>query len=351
MTGSDGDMIKRQAAIPVVVLYGTPFERGSQHGRRFRTEIGGAIAAARSERGPEVWQAACKQATAAMPAIDEHAPDVAAELKGIATGAGLDSIDVLLRSGFELFGPAAVAGCSALAVGTARGALVAQNWDAPVSFARELVLFLHYGPQGFELAVIASTGGLCWVGCNRHGLAFVNNDLMLATTRPGLPSQIIRRIILQERSTAGALARLKVLPHMAGRAYLLGDAAGAVAAVEVSATAGVRVNQADNPVLHTNHALASDIAADESEATLLATYPSSRHRYDVLRGKCPPRPDAAVIAALLADQEGHPDSVAKAASLREPSATLFSAIFDCGDRALFLCSGAPSDHPYQRFAW
>jgi isopenicillin-N N-acyltransferase like protein len=350
MTGSDPDMVKPQAAIPVVVLHGTPFERGRQHGLRFRTEIGEAIAAARSERGPAAWQAACERAAAAMPAIEEHAPDAAAELKGMAAGSGNDLIDVVLRSGFELFDLAAVAGCSAVAVSTPRGALVAQNWDGPPSFARELALFLHYGPQGFEQAVIGSYGGLCWVGCNRHGLAFANNDLMLATTRPGLPSQIIRRIMLQERSVAGALDRLKALPHMAGRAYLLGDPSGAVAAVEVSA-AGARVNQVDSPIVHTNHALDADISADESEATLLATYPSSRHRYDILRGKLPPRPDVAVIAALLADQDGHPDSVSKAASVREPSATLFSVIFDCGDRTLFLCSGAPSDHSYQRFAW
>jgi isopenicillin-N N-acyltransferase-like protein len=351
MTGSGPDMMKPQAAIPVVVLYGTPFERGRQHGLRFRTEIAEAIAAARSERGLAAYQAAGKRAAAAMPAIHEHAPDVAAELQGMAAGAGIDPIDVLLRSGFELFGLTAVAGCSAIAVGTPRGALVAQNWDAPPSFAPELVLFLHYGPQGFEQAIIASCGGLCWVGCNRHGLAFVNNDLMLATARPGLPSQIIRRIILQERSVGGALDRLKPLPHMAGRAYLLGDPSGAVAAVEVSAAAGARVNQVDSPIVHTNHALDVDIVTDESEADLLATYPSSRHRYDVLRGKFPARPDVAAIAALLADRDGHPDSVSKAASVREPSETLFSVIFDCGDRALFLCSRAPSDHPYQRFTW
>ena len=148
-----------------------------------------------------------------------------------------------------------------------------------------------------------------------------------------------------------ALDLLQTLPHMAGRSYLLGDAAGAVAGVEVAARIGARINQRGSPVLHTNHALDGEIAADESAAELQATYPSSRHRYDVLRRKLPAQPDVSAIASLLADEEGHPDSISKAASPGEPSATLFSVIFECGARSLLLCPGAPAHHPYQRFAW
>jgi predicted choloylglycine hydrolase len=339
------------ANIPVIALHGTPFERGRQHGARFRAEIAGALAANRAKYGAAAYEAARARAAATLPAIAQRAPAVAAELNGIASGAESDAIDVLLRSGFELFGVPAATGCSAIAAATPRGALVAQNWDAPASFAPELALFLHFGPDGFEQAVIASFGALCWVGCNRHGLAFVNNDLMLATTVSGLPSQVVRRLILQERSVPAALDSLQTLPHMAGRSYLLGDASGAVAGVEVAARIGARINQPNSPVLHTNHALDRDIAADESEAELQATYPSSRHRLDMLRRKLPARLDAAAIAALLADEEGHPDSISKAASAGEPSATLFSVIFDCGARALQLCTGAPAHHPYQRIAW
>lgn len=339
------------AAIPVVALHGTPFERGQQHGERFRAEIAGALAAARTRHGAAAHEAARARAAAALSEIAQRAPAIAAELDGIATGAESDPVDVLLRSGFELFAVPAATGCSAIAVGIPRGSLVAQNWDAPLSFAPELVLFLHFGPDGFEQAIVASYGALCWVGCNRHGLAFVNNDLVLATTLPGLPSQVVRRLILQERSVAAALDSLQTLPHMAGRSYLLGDAAGAVAGVEVAARIGARINQRGSPVLHTNHALDGDIAADESEEGLQATYPSSRHRYDVLRRKLPTQPDAAAIGALLADEEGHPDSISKATSLGEPSATLFSIIFECGARSLLLCPGAPAHHPYQRFAW
>jgi hypothetical protein len=231
------------------------------------------------------------------------------------------------------------------------GAIVAQNWDAPPSMAQDLALFLHFGPDGFEQAVVASCGGLCWVGCNRHGLALVNNDLLLSSTAEGLPSQIVRRLVLAERSVPAAIIRLRALPHMGGRSYLLGEASGAVAGVEVSARFGVRVNQVESPVLHANHALDPDIAADGDEGLLMAAHPSSRYRHDMLRRKFPPACTLESIALLLSDKEGAPNGISKALSPEEPTATLFSAIFDCGAKAMLLCLGAPGDRPYQRFTW
>ena len=337
--------------IPTVILHGSPFARGRQHGERFRAEIAMAIATMISDQESAAYDAARNRATLGWPAIEAGTPTVADELRGLAEGANQDPIDVLLRSGFEFFARGDAIGCSAVAARGSAGALVAQNWDAPPSFAPELALFLHFGPDGFEQAVIGSFGNLGWVGCNRHGLAFVNNDLMLASTAQGLPSQVIRRLILAEASVVAACARLKILPHMGGRSYLVGDATGGVAGIEVSARYGARINQAESPVLHTNHALDAAIRADEDGAALLATYPSSGHRLARLKDRLPPAITVPALAALLADRDGFPNAIAKSASAEEATATLFSVIFDCGGRTLHLCAGAPSDNAYQQVAW
>jgi isopenicillin-N N-acyltransferase-like protein len=301
--------------------------------------------------GEAGYRRAAAFALAAWPDIQAQAPMAAAELEGIADGARLALIDALLLSGFEFFDRSGAVGCSAIAAAGPSGALVAQNWDAPPSAAAGLVLFLHFGADGFERAVIGSIGGLGWVGCNRHGLAFVNNDLVLSSAGPGLPSQVVRRLILEEPSVAAATDLLQAIRHMAGRTYLLGDATGAVAGVEVSAVHVARVNQTASPVLHANHALDPEIATDEDGAALEAFYPSSRHRQSILHRKAPQRATVGSIAALLSDTEGHPDAVAKTASAREPTATLFSVIFDCGDQALHLCAGTPTANSYERVTW
>jgi isopenicillin-N N-acyltransferase like protein len=336
--------------LQTLILQGTPFERGRRHGLRFRAEIHAAVAALKADDS-DGFESARARAASAWPVVRGHAPEVASETDGIAVGSENDPVDILLRSGFEFFSAPTVTGCSAIAATGPNGAIVAQNWDAPPAMAPDLALFLHFGPNGFEQAVVASCGGLCWVGCNSHGLALVNNDLRLSSTADGLPSQIVRRLVLAERSVTAALDRLSALPHMGGRSYLLGDASGAVAGVEVSARFGVRVNQVESPVLHANHALDPDIAADEDEGRLMATHPSSRHRQDVLRRKFRPACTPESIALLLSDKEGAPNSISKAFSPEEPTGTLFSAIFDCGAKAMLVCLGAPGDRPYQRLTW
>jgi isopenicillin-N N-acyltransferase like protein len=338
-------------SLPTVTLHGTPFERGLQHGARFRPEIGTAVAELKSVPGESGYRRAVALALSAWPDIQAQAPTAAAELEGIATGARLALIDVLLLSGFEFFACPGAVGCSAIAAAGPNGALVAQNWDAAPSAAAGLVLFFHFGPDGFERAVIGSTGGLGWVGCNRHGLAYVNNDLVLSSAGPGLPSQIVRRLILEEASVAAAINRLQAIRHMAGRCYLLGDATGAVAGVEVSAVHGAKLQQTASPVLHANHALDPEIATDEAGAGLEAVYPSSRHRQSVLQRKATEPVTTRSVATLLSDTEGHPDAVAKIASAREPTATLFSVIFDCGGRALHLSAGTPTVDSFERLTW
>ena len=65
--------------------------------------------------------------------------------------------------------------------------------DAPASTDQHLVVFVHEGADE-RFICIASAGTLGWVGMNGHGLAFVNNDLILddstaSTTLPSVPTR------------------------------------------------------------------------------------------------------------------------------------------------------------------
>lgn len=339
-------MTKLNFTFPVLLLEGSPRDRGRQHGKRFRDEIAASLAALRQEHNAAAFASARAKAEAAWPMILTRAPEIADELQGLAEGSATQLLDILLRVGFEFFDTPAPAGCTALAFKGPQGAILGQNWDAPPDAAKELALFIHVGLHGFEQAVIASVGGLAWVGCNRHGLVLLNNDLMLRSRAPGLPSQIVRRIVLKEARVETALAAMRSLPHMSGRSYLLGDSTGDVAGIEVSAGHGVRVNQRAAPVLHANHALDPDIKGDEDEASLMKTYPSSRHRLQVLQRFAAGISSVDHLAAVLGNREGVPDSICKDRSEAEPTQTAFSIIADCGKRVLHVCPGSPAAHAY-----
>jgi isopenicillin-N N-acyltransferase like protein len=107
------------------------------------------------------------------------------------------------------------------------------------------------------------------------------------------------------------------------------------------------VNQREVPVLHTNHTLDSDIESDEDEDALMRTYPSSRHRLEVLRRMAPDASSVSQLMPILQNREGFPDSICKAPSEREPTQTAFSLIADCGNRMLHLRPGSPAEHAYR----
>lgn len=331
--------------IPVVVLRGDPETRGRQHGALYAGRIRQQIARRRAD--PDRYARAQPRAVAAWPRLEAEAPTVARELHGLAAGAESDPIDLLLHSGFEFFDAAPATGCSAVAVAAPDGAVVAQNWDAPPEDADDLTLFLHVGPHGVELAMIASAGMLGWVGCNHHGLALVNNDLMLDTAGHGLPSQVARRLLLTAPDIAGARTIAPRLAPMGGRAYLLGDARGQVLGLEASPSVGVRETAPADRLAHTNHALRPDITAVEDATRLQAVYPSSRHRLAVLAARLSGLATVTDVIQLLRDRTGAPDSVSKTLSAGEPTLTAFSVVFDCGARALHLCAGPPDAGLYR----
>lgn len=338
----------QKATIPVFLLHGTPFERGRMHGLTLAREIRAGVRSMKRQHSYSALKAARERASASWGLLKARAPAVKAELEGLASGSGLSMIDLYMYSGFEFFLSAPQSGCSAIAMRGANGTIVAQNWDGPPSAADDLALFIHTGPEGFELAIIATIGMLGWVGCNRAGLAFVNNDMMLDAAPDGLPSQVVRRLLLDQPDVGSALDVLSRLPHMSGRNYVLGDARGAASAVEVSPTLGMRTFE-DDVVLHTNHALSGDAARLENDADLQASYPSSVLRLEALRRSIGIERTVKSVAAALRDTDGSPNAICKSVSHDEITETIFSVIFDCHAREMHLCAGKPSLGTYTTY--
>src|SRR4029450_12019836 len=110
------------------------------------------------------------------------------------------------------------------------------------------------------------------------------------------------------------------------------------------ASRGVRVNQRTAPILHTNHAVDPDVRNDEDKDALMKSYPSSRHRLEVLQQIAPGISSVSDLVVALGNREGFPDSICKGRSQGEPTQTAFSIIADCGRRALHICPGSPADH-------
>jgi len=335
--------------MPIVVLIGTPYERGVAHGSRFRSEIATILKRDLSLLTERELSNARSRAVAAFEEIRTLAPQVAEELAGIADGAGRTVPELVLRSGFELLKPISDTGCSALALKTEFGAIAAQNWDGLPYKHADLALFMHFSQSRFEFAVVASFGALGVVGMNSRGLALVNTDLVLNASRNGIPSQVVRRLVLEATDVKSASARIASLEHMGGRSYLLADRTGGIAAVEVSAKSGANFLPAADVHLHTNNALLAATCNEEDKQTLVGIYPSSAARLTALQAAIArEKSNVDGVKRALRDESGAPDAVCKTASANEPTETAFSIVMDCSRGEIHLAAGRPSVNAYRK---
>jgi isopenicillin-N N-acyltransferase-like protein len=324
-----------------MVLRGTPYERGHQHGAAFERDIVSVLDRLTRAVPAGILSSARRVAEASWRTMTMFAPAIVAEIEGMADGAHCAVEDVFLNIGFEFFGEPSPTGCSALAFNGGSGAVVGQNWDAPRGTKSSLVLFVHSDPDGSRLATVASRGTLGWVGQNGHGLCLVTNDLMLDTTTAGLPSQVVRRMILSEPDVPRALRLVQRLPHMGGRSYLLGDASGRIAGVEVSPAAGVNDLGGAESLFHTNHALLDQTKAVENHALLQQVYPSTYGRYASLAGTAGPLNSVADAIHALRNRAGAPNAVAKSHSREEATETACSIVCDPAAGVMHVCLGLP----------
>ncbi|WP_141245879.1 C45 family peptidase [Mesorhizobium sp. WSM3862] len=337
------------ATLPVVVLSGTASQRGQQHGRMFAGRISILIAKMKESYSPAALNRARENAYISWTNLRDRTPEVAEEIAGIASGANCDFIDIYCYIGFEFFDICPASGCSGLAITSTRGAVLGQNWDAAPEMHSDLAFFLHVGGKGLDLAVVASIGTLGWVGVNRSGVGLLTNDVMLDKSTSGMPSQVVRRLLLAEGNVSSAVETLKQLPIMGGRSYLLGDCEGFITGVELSPSAGVCELPNASRIFHTNHALLAATRAFEDEGQLQGFYPSSHSRLVELKRAGEDATGVGDLMRALADRTNAPDAVSKTVSDRENTRTAFSIIIDCGQRELYLCAGPPSEGRYQRF--
>lgn len=337
--------IRMTEQIPVFVLRGPPTERGRQHGTHMRAQIVASIDNARRLAGEDVWAGARAKSARCLEQLVAIVPDIAAEIRGIAVGVDRPPADVLLLSAFEYLGET-TSGCTSAGFASGNGAIVGQNWDAPVGTERNLAVFVHEGSDR-HFIVVTSAGTLGWVGMNEHGLAFVNNDLILDAAVDGLPSLVTRRIVLDQINVDMAISALRSHRHMSGRCFMIGDAFGGLRVVELGPSAGIT----DRPfrrAVHTNHPLFAKPAMWEDVEAVARIYPSSRARLrSALRFSLSSIDD---VSELLCDRSGAPDAIAKSPSCREATGTAFSVIFDCDRREALVALGRPDRTAYRRIA-
>ncbi|MGW5043540.1 C45 family autoproteolytic acyltransferase/hydolase [Streptomyces griseoluteus] len=288
---------------PLLELSGSPHARGLGHGRALAGRLHGFLDDSLARLGhltdrPADLDALRPDIAAHRAVVAEALPDLAAEIDGLAVGAGIDRDAAwLLQLRRELIGYSRVtAGDCTTYASAGPEPVLAQTVDLNGDLDDQIAVLSVSGPRHRSL-VLSFAGLLGYLGVNDAGIAVGINLVLGGDWRPGVPPYLAIRHVLDTADTVEqAVEILRELPLASSRAFTI---CGVDRTVCVEATVGRRRVIAGDELAHTNHFLDAELA-EQDEINIFAKNSSKRRLQTVLDAGIPKAGDTASHHRLLA---------------------------------------------------
>ncbi|KAK2616452.1 hypothetical protein QQS21_000694 [Conoideocrella luteorostrata] len=299
------------------------------------------------------WSAAIESAEKFVPVLQDRAPDLVDEMKGVADGAGVSFRDILaLNARSEIALGMMDDGCTTVAWSTTSFSVAGQNWDWEDEQKGQLIL-LHIIPEPSSnkptISQVTEAGIIGKIGLNSARVAiFLNAIAAKGVDYSSLPIHLTLRKALEATSREQAVEALNSFGLASSGHVMVADSSAATS-LESSSLGIVRLDMKDDWIAHTNHFLAQQdprirdtvlwpdsLPRMERAKTLLATASAQL-------AQSPPESPASVIQRLLEDEQGLPTSINRKSSPESLGSTLFSITTDLTAGTAVVKLGRPSE--------
>ncbi len=353
-----------------LVMRGDAFTRGSQqaalspqHAAAVRAAVDGRLAGL----GAALHTSAAVDFLAAQWRFcGDHDTPGLAETQGIARGFGLapETLFAYLHANvladMAAYTPSERDGCTAWAAKRPHddGAWVVKNRDYGGDHGALQRVFFHADPAWGErtMACVGSLGspGAFSSGINSDGLAVVDTQIDTRDHGIGWLRYFLMTHLLRHcKSVASALEEITVLPHAGGGSLVLGDASGAVAAVELGHRAQLRDTPAEHWTVRTNHFTDDDLSPESLSRKGDAALQDSQDRHtrvSLALRKQQGQMDLSDIQALMASHDSGGLAGPCRHALGSGSRTLSCVIYQTKIPSLVMTHGAPCVGPWHTYA-
>jgi isopenicillin-N N-acyltransferase-like protein len=361
-----------------ITVQGDALTRGREYGAAAAAEIDHSIEIYRrwfAGLCAMSWDDAMGLVAPFWEAIQSQRGELAAEISGIAEGAGRSVAEIaVLNCRTELaYGASGLftTECTSLGVSDRAGggrAYVAENWDWLPSTVATLVLLDVKLPSGHRFVTFTEAGMVAKIGASNAGLALCNNLLASARNTTGLGFHTLARSVLEQQTIVEGLWAVTGSQRAGAGNFLVGSSEGTVTDVEwlpddfaiLSSSAGV--------VAHANHFTAQLPGLRDRTKVLTTVSPGTYLRQErvesLLRDALRTNGVLNVenIQAILRDHRHHPEAICRhgeeqsqhTSVVKPPAmATNLSVIFDLTDQAMHYTVGAPCEQEYttEHFPW
>ncbi len=349
--------------LPMIHIYGSHYQMGTQMGEERRANIEHDIEIARRlldelyEQLQLSWEGARIQASKYLPFAEERYPRYVEELRGISAGANVDFDDVAIINAMEAVTSDALhlEKCTSMAVcqeRTANGQVLLAHNEDWVPEDEPDVFLVHARPEA-ELPFLAMTYGalLPNIGFNAAGIAQCCDSVYPTDSRIGIPRVIVSRAVLAAHTMTEAIRRALVPKRAAGYNHLIANASGELYNVEVSARRFGLCYAEDGALVHTNHYLDPVMRSIENDPEELI---STRVRYFRARRLLDQTRQHTVetLEAIQRDHINRPDSICNHGIEGDPldrEKTITALVIDLDNRQMHATWGNPCENEYTTY--
>lgn len=353
--------------LPLVILTGTPIQRGRQHGEALSERIAANVAlySSRMRHDAGLSDADIAERTALyLDVFTRFDPDYRATMEGIAEGSGQSLSDIaMLNARFELLYSAWSAAKMDIDVdectgfGSPRSASadahlrIGQNWDWFPGVQGGLLAW-----RDGDLSTLAYTeAGIAGakIGLNSAGIGLCVNGLSSNFDdwkRGGLPFHLRTRRILASRGLEEAVGHATTEAPSCSANFLIGARDEGIANVESSPVASRRLTPDESQILvHANHFVEPEVlgVVQTWKTEPVTTFHRAQRLTELFAS---PPVGTGTIKASLRDHEGGILGLCRHPAPEKPehlrTHTAFSAILDLDEGELSYTDGPPCESQY-----
>jgi isopenicillin-N N-acyltransferase-like protein len=333
--------------IPLIETGGAWSDIGFDVGRGARDQIQTAAGSIRAELGGIDPAAVLGKIGPYLRITEEAAPEIVAELRGMAEGANVPFETLfVLNAAAELTQSMGRFGCTVVGIagaGTEDGhVLLAHNEDATAGWA-DLTYAITAEPEGAPaFAAFTYAGLLLHQGVNAAGLGSVGNALYARDARPGIPKLFQYRRIIAQRGIESAIRVATDSRRAFGNNHLLATADGDLYDVEASGSRWAMRAGGNGFLAHANHFTLPGMSDLDREEDLLNSR-LRQQRVETLVERDWGAWDVCRLRAVMGDHANYPRSVCKhhAPESDLDYGTIGSVVIDVTARTMWACAGNP----------
>jgi len=333
--------------IPLIETGGSWREIGFDVGRDVRAQLQEAAASTRAELGGIAPEVVLGNIGPYLRATEEAAPDIVAELHGMAEGSGVPFETLfVLNASAELVQSLGRFECTVAGVsgaGTSDGhVLLAHNEDATAGWGDLAYIIKAEPDDALPFVAFTYAGLLLHQGVNSAGLGSVGNALYARDARPGIPKLLLYRRAIVQPTIEGAIRAVTDARRAFGNNHLLATADGDLYDIEVSGSKWAMKPGRNGFFAHANHFTMPGMTDLDREEDLLNSR-LRQTRVETLLERQWGRLDPFSLRVLMADHANYPRSLCKhhAPESDLDYGTIGSVVIDVTARTLWACSGNP----------